>query len=325
MTTFHDIPWTEKYRPKTIDDIIINKNTKNKLKNIIEGREMPNMIFAGVPGVGKTSTLLYIANTLFGKYVKNGVLELNASDDRGIKSVQALTSFCKKKLNIKDEDLDKFSKQKIILFDEADNMTRKAQQLVNNLMELYNKTTRFAFTCNNSTDIIEAIQSRCIIFRYQRLSSAQVKKRLIEIAKIEKLDYDDEGIDAVVTTAQGDMRQGLNNLQLTHCGYGKITQDNVLKICSKPHPSIVKNILYACDKKDIKTALKGLVELKDIGFSNHDITFELINIIKTSTTLNLKEKTKIKFMNELSKAHFNISKGVDTFLQATGCIATLCM
>ena len=162
-------PWIEKYRPTNINNLVIDDITLNKFKKIINDLEMPNCIITGNSGIGKTSTLLCMAEQLYGPYKNEAVLEQSASDDRGIKAVQdSIIHFCKKKLVIKGK---KYAKHKLVLLDEADNMTPKAQQLINNLMEKYIHTTRFTFTCNNSSDIIEAIQSRCIIFRYKRLYS----------------------------------------------------------------------------------------------------------------------------------------------------------
>ena len=156
-----NIPWVEKYRPTNIENLVLETPIYNKIKKIIDDKNMPNIIITGLPGIGKTTTILCIAKILLGKYFEQGVLELNASDDRGIKAVQdSIIYFCKKKLEMEED----YAQHKIVLLDEADNMTTKAQQLVNNLMEKYHSTTRFAFTCNNSSDIIEAIQSRCIIF-----------------------------------------------------------------------------------------------------------------------------------------------------------------
>ena len=220
-------------------------------------------IITGVPGIGKTTTILCIAKNLLGKYYNQGVLELNASDDRGIKAVQeSIIYFCKKKLEIKDEDGRTYSRHKIVLLDEADNMTKKAQQLVNNLMSQYHNTTRFAFTCNNSSDIIEAIQSRCIIFRYRRLNNQQLHDKLKFICDKEMITYSEDGLDALVTIAQGDLRQAINNLQLTYNGYEKIVPSNVYKLCDKPHPEIIKDIFMACYKNDIVLALENLEKLR---------------------------------------------------------------
>ena len=184
-------PWIEKYRPTKVEDLVLDNGTLNKIRKIVLDKTMPNIIITGVPGIGKTTTILCIAKNLLGKYFKEGVLELNASDERGVKTVQeSIEYFCKKKLDIDDE----FSKHKIILLDEADNMTRKAQQAINNLMEQYHETTRFAFTCNNSSEIIEAIQSRCIIFRYCRLNHEQITNRLKTICALEKVEYTEDGL-----------------------------------------------------------------------------------------------------------------------------------
>ena len=319
------MPWIEKYRPKNINDLVVDNNTFNKINKFIEEKDMPNIIITGIPGIGKTTTILCIAKNLFGKYFNQGVLELNASDDRGIKAVQdSIIYFCKKKLDLESDNGFRYSKHKIVLLDEADNMTKKAQQLVNNLMEKYHNTTRFAFTCNNSSDIIEAIQSRCIIFRYKRLSNEQIFNRLKIVCEKEKINYTKDGLDAIVTTAQGDMRQGINNLQLTYNGYKDVLPDNVYKLCDKPHPLIIKNIFFACYKKNLVHALKFLDELRKNGFSSSDISISMIDTIKTTRLDEIDEETKIKFLAEISKTCLIISSGVDSALQLSGCIAKMC-
>ena len=320
-----NIPWIEKYRPVKIDDLVIDESTKNKIIKFNKEKEMPNIIITGVPGIGKTTTILCIAKCLFGKYFKEGVLELNASDDRGIKSVNDLiTNFCKKKLDIENTNDRTYSKHKIILLDEADNMTKKAQQLVNNLMEIYNDTTRFAFTCNNSSDIIEAIQSRCIIFRYKRLENDKLLERLENICKMEKVHYTSEGLDSIVLTSQGDMRKAINHLQLTCDGYGDVTPENVYKLCDRPHPFVIKDIFLACYNKDIKKAIEYLEKLRDKGYSSSDIALSMVNTLKSPNMIEIDEKIKVEYMKEISHASLIITKGLDTPLQLTGSIAKLC-
>jgi replication factor C subunit 2/4 len=316
-------PWIEKYRPHLVEDLVLDQGTLNKVKKIIHDRDMPNLIITGVPGIGKTTTILCIAKNLLGKYFDQGVLELNASDERGVKTVQeSIEYFCKKRL--KFEDHDQYAHHKIVLLDEADNMTKKAQQSINNLMESYHETTRFAFTCNNSSDIIEAIQSRCIIFRYGRLSNQQITQRLKQICQIENVPHSDEGIDAIVVTAQGDLRQAINNLQLTYNGYLNIIPANVYKLCDRPHPLIIQNIFIACYEKDIRLALKYLNELREKGYSSSDISISMINTLKNAKLDKINEETKIKYMEEISKTCLIISKGINTPLQLSGTIAALC-
>jgi len=317
-------PWIEKYRPMTIDELSINENTYNKISKIIDDKDMPNIIITGLPGIGKTTTILCIAKALMGRYYSQGVLELNASDDRGIKAVQeVIIYFCKKKLDNMIKD-DKYANHKIILLDEADNMTKKAQQLINNLMEKHHDTTRFALTCNNSSKIIEAIQSRCIIFRYKRLDRNNIVNRLQFICKEENVLYTNKGLDALVLTAQGDMRQAINNLQLTYNGYKKITSKNVYKLCDRPHPLIIKKMFIACNNKDIKNALLLLDKLRNDGYSSSDIALSMKNILKIDSLQELSNDTKIKYMIEIGKTAIKISRGVDSPLQLTGCVCKLC-
>ncbi len=314
-------PWIEKYRPIEIDELVLDDGTLNKIKKIIEDKNMPNIIITGSPGIGKTTTILCIAKKLLGKYYKQGVLELNASDDRGVKTVQeSIEYFCKKKLEIGDN----YAKHKIVLLDEADNMTKKAQQAINNLMQEYHHNTRFAFTCNNSSQIIEAIQSRCIIFRYSRLSVQQLRKRLEYICKVENIPYTEEGLNTIIVTSQGDLRQAINNLQLTFNGYINIIPENVYKLCDKPHPLVIQNIFEACHKKDFKTALTHLTGLYEKGYSSSDIAFTMIYTLKNISNTVIDEKTKILFLEEIGRTSLIISQGMNTHLQLTGSIAALC-
>lgn len=314
-------PWIEKYRPSNIDNLILSTSTLNKIKKIIKEKDMPNIIITGPPGIGKTTTVLCIAKNLLGKYFDQGVLELNASDERGIKVVhESIEYFCKKKLDTDNT----CSKHKIVLLDEADNITKKAQQLINNLLKDYNNTTRFAFTCNNSSDIIESIQSRCIIFRYRRLTAKEVHERLEYICKMEKINYTDEGINSIVIISQGDLRKAINNLQITYNGYTDIVPENVYKLCDEPHPVIIQNIFKECKNKKIREALKYIDALNKRGYSKSDIIGSMVNSLKIIDTSIVDEKTKIKFMEEIAKACLIIGKGISTDLQLTGCIAALC-
>jgi replication factor C subunit 2/4 len=320
----NSIPWIEKYRPKSIEDVVLEPNTYTKIKKIIEERDMPNIIITGMPGIGKTTTIQCIARSIFGKYVNELVLELNASDDRGIKAVQdTIITFCKKKIDINKDNKQKYAEHKIIILDEADNMTSKAQRLINNLMEKYHKTTRFAFTCNNSSDIIEAIQSRCIIFRYYRLNVEQVVSRLKTICTIESVPYEEEALGEIAIFSQGDLRHAINNLQLTFNGFSEITIDFIYQICDKPQPVIIKKIFKVCLDKNLMEALKILFELKEKGYSGSDITLSMMNTLRLAAYYDISEEDKIKLSNKVAKATNIISRGVDTNLQLTSCIASI--
>jgi len=202
---------------------------------------LPNIIITGPPGIGKTTSILCLANELLGDSFKDGTLELNASDERGINVVrEQIKMFAKKKLSLPP------GRHKVIILDEADNITGPAQQALRRIMEEYSLTTRFALACNYSTKIIEPIQSRCAILRFTKLSDAEILLRLKEIASSEEVQYNEEGLEAILFTANGDMRQAINNLQSTHSGFEFISADNVFKVCDQPHPAKIKMIMESC-------------------------------------------------------------------------------
>ena len=204
-----ELPFIEKYRPLHLSDIVGNADTISRLRVIAEEGNMPNLIIAGPPGTGKTTSVTCLARALLGSAFKDAVLELNASDDRGIDVVRnKIKMFAQKKVTLPP------GRHKVVILDEADAMTKGAQQALRRTMEIYSSTTRFALACNNSTKIIEPIQSRAAILRYTKLSNEEVARRLLQVIATEKLAYDDSGVEALLFTAEGDMRNALNNLQV---------------------------------------------------------------------------------------------------------------
>lgn len=187
------LPWVEKYRPQVLSDIVGNKETIDRLQQIAKDGNMPHMIISGMPGIGKTTSIHCLAHELLGRSYADGVLELNASDDRGIDVVRnQIKHFAQKKLHLPP------GKHKIVILDEADSMTAGAQQALRRTMELYSNSTRFAFACNQSNKIIEPLQSRCAILRYSKLSDEDVLKRLLQIIKLEDVKYTNDGLEAII-------------------------------------------------------------------------------------------------------------------------------
>ena len=321
--SLNKIPWIEKYRPKKPEELILNEMLLKKINKIIADKDMPNIIITGIPGIGKTTTIKCIVGQLYGRYIKDAVLELNASDDRGIRAVQdTITNFCKKKLELNEQGEKKYADHKIIILDEADNMTQKAQISINNLMEKYHSTTRFAFTCNSSADIIESIQSRCNIIRYMRLTKEQMMKRLKYICQKEKVPHEDEALETIAMISQGDVRSAINNLQLVYCCYKEIIKEYIYTICDKPQPVILNKIFDACLEKNYKKAIQVFLQLKGQGFMESDIILNMIYMIRNEKT-NLNEKQKILFLDKICYSAYIISKGFDSPLQLTSCIANL--
>ncbi|KAF2770728.1 P-loop containing nucleoside triphosphate hydrolase protein [Teratosphaeria nubilosa] len=313
----YELPWVEKYRPHLLDDIVGNTETIERLKIIAKDGNMPHVIISGMPGIGKTTSILCLARQLLGDSYKEAVLELNASDERGIDVVRnRIKGFAQKKVTLRP------GRQKVVILDEADSMTSGAQQALRRTMEIYSGTTRFAFACNQSNKIIEPLQSRCAILRYSRLTDGQVVKRLYQIAQAEGVEYTDDGIAALVFSAEGDMRQAINNLQSTWAGFGLVSGDNVFRVVDSPHPVKVQAMIKCCSERKIDEALDGLKELWNLGYSSHDIISTMFKVTKTLPALS--EHTKLEFIKDIGFTHMRILEGVQTYLQLAGCVAKLC-
>jgi len=326
----------EKYRPVYLDDIVGNTETIERLKIIAKDGNMPHVIISGMPGIGKTTSILCLARQLLGDAYKEAVLELNASDERGntrrdicrllllMISLETgidvvrnrIKGFAQKKVTLPQ------GRQKLVILDEADSMTSGAQQALRRTMEIYSSTTRFAFACNMSNKIIEPLQSRCAILRYARLTDAQVVKRLMQICDAEKVEHSEDGIAALVFSAEGDMRQAINNLQSTWAGFGFVSGDNVFRVVDSPHPIKVQAMIKACWEGKIDAALETLNELWNLGYSSNDIISTMFRVTKTIPTLS--EHSKLEFIKEIGFTHMRILEGVQTLLQLSGCVSKLC-
>lgn len=279
----------EKYRPILLKDIVGNEETVERLKIIAREGNLPHLIISGMPGIGKTTSILCLARALLGDAYKEAVLELNASDERGIDVVRSrIKGFAQKKVTLPP------GRHKIVILDEADSMTAGAQQALRRTMEIYSSTTRFAFACNQSNKIIEPLQSRCAILRYSRLTDAQVVKRLMEICAAEKVEYSDDGIAGLVFSAEGDMRQAINNLQSTVAGFGFVSGENVFKVVDSPHPIAVQAMVKSAHEGKVDQAIETLEELWDKGYSAVDIISTMFRVTKSIDTF--PEHVKLEYI-----------------------------
>ncbi|KAM0563970.1 hypothetical protein ACHAPJ_000178 [Fusarium lateritium] len=213
-------PWVEKYlsRPKTLSDVTAQDHTVDILQRTLQSSNLPHMLFYGPPGTGKTSTVLALAKELYGpEMIKSRVLELNASDERGISIVrEKVKNFARMQLtNPTPGYKDKYPCPpfKIIILDEADSMTQDAQSALRRTMETYSKITRFCLICNYVTRIIDPLASRCSKFRFKSLDQSNAKRRLEEIAAKEGVLLEDGAIDALIKCSEGDLRKAITFLQ----------------------------------------------------------------------------------------------------------------
>lgn len=310
--------WIDKYRPRKIDNIILPDTLHVKIKSLLNNNIIPNIIVSGPPGVGKTITMLAMAKEIYGsKYYNDAVMELNASDNRGLEIINnSVIYFCKKKL------LDDNGKQiqKLIIFDEADNITKKAQNILSNMMETYSSNTKFAFTCNDSTKIIESIQSRCLMIFFPHLKNDQIINHLEKICVNEKIPYEPNGIKLVGINSRGDIRQAINNLETIYYGFQKISQEGVMRLCHQPHPDNIIKLIQECANRNINNAIKLVNELKNNGYCSNDILLTMIGVIRD---VSINEEVRLQYIKIMSESYILVCDGVDSNLQLYGCLARL--
>ncbi|KAJ4417765.1 Subunit of heteropentameric Replication factor C (RF-C) [Neurospora sp. IMI 360204] len=211
-------PWVEKYRPKTLSDVTAQDHTVSVLQRTLQASNLPHMLFYGPPGTGKTSTILALAKELYGpELIKSRVLELNASDERGISIVrEKVKDFARMQLTNPSAAYKArypCPPFKLIILDEADSMTQDAQSALRRTMETYSKITRFCLICNYVTRIIDPLASRCSKFRFKSLDQGNAKKRLEEIAQLEGVGLEEGAVDALIKCSEGDLRKAITYLQ----------------------------------------------------------------------------------------------------------------
>nr|WCZ58474.1 replication factor C subunit 2 [Andalucia godoyi] len=309
-------PWIEKYRPQTLEDVVGNEEAVSRLRIIAREGNMPHLILSGPPGTGKTTSILCLARAMLGDSYKEAVLELNASDDRGINVIRnKVKSFAQKKVTLP------VGVHKVIILDEADSMTTEAQQALRRIMEIYAPTTRFALACNTSSKVIEPIQSRCAILRYSRLSDVEMLKRIMEVVELEKVQYTNDGLKSLLEVADGDLRGAMNVMQSCVAGLGVITSENIYRVADQPHPKTVVKMIECCKIGDLCGAYDLMHALLSKGYSAMDMVQTFFRVVKNSNDYN--EEMKLAFIREIAATHARVAEGVDSPLQMDAMLARL--
>ena len=223
--------WTEKYRPDTFDNVVGQQEIVKRLRSLVQAMNIPHLMLAGPAGTGKSTLALIIVKELFKHRWRDNYLELNASDERGIDVVrQKVKDFARTKA-IEEIPF------KVIFLDEADALTREAQQALRRTMENYSNTCRFILSCNYSSRIIDPIQSRCVVFRFKLLEKKDIAKVMNRIAITEKLTIEDNAIDTLYEAAEGDCRRAINLLQATASISPDVTVEMIRMIASQAKPA----------------------------------------------------------------------------------------
>ncbi|XP_059617806.1 replication factor C subunit 5 [Phlebotomus argentipes] len=267
-----NLPWVEKYRPSTLDELISHEEIISTITKFIDEGQLPHLLFYGPPGTGKTTTILACIRKLYNPGEFNSmVLQLNASDDRGINIVrgQILTFASNKTI---------FSGGvKLIILDEADAMTNDAQNALRRIIEKYTDNVRFCIICNYLSKIIPALQSRCTRFRFAPLHAKQILPRLDYVIREENVSATEDGKQALMTLSGGDMRKVLNVLQSTWMAFKSVTEENVYTCVGHPQKEDIKHITtWLLNEPDFADTVRNIQNLKTLkGLALQDIITEI--------------------------------------------------
>lgn len=309
-----NILWTEKYRPKKLDDISHQSEVINTFKMWIDNDRIPHMLFYGPPGSGKTSTILAICKQLYSPSVfKQRVLELNASDERGINIVRKkIKNFARYSAKPLQDDVYPNPSYKIIILDEADNMTADAQTALRRTMEDYSKVTRFCLICNYVSKIIEPIVSRCAVFRFKPIDKSILTDKLKLIADKEDIKLTSDGIEKISHISNGDLRKGITFMQSLSDFYKDetIDENKVDQISGFIPDDVIATLLT---QKDFDKLRNQLMEyLKDGYDAKQMLRKTMVYILNDNE---IEDKQKSKMLIKIGEAENKLLDGADEFLQ----------
>ena len=309
--------WTEKYRPKNLDEVIGQKHVTERLKAYVETKNMPHLLMTGPAGTGKTTCSLAMAREMFGDEWKGNFIELNASDERGIDVVRGKIKEFARTAPLGNAEF------KIIFMDEADALTSDAQAALRRTMEKYSKICRFILSCNYSSKIIDPIQSRCAVFRFKPLSKDDVKGFLTKIVTNENVKIDDDALDALVHVARGDMRRAVNSLQVAASMDKTIDVDTIYQTTGLANPEEVKNMIETALKGNFIAARDKLDEIMiEFGLSGQDI---IRQIHSSFFELSIDDREKVILMDKTGEIEFRIIEGSNERIQLEALLAYLVM
>ena len=313
MEEFETSIWTEKYRPKKFKEIVGQDDIIKRVENLTKSMNIPHLLLAGPAGTGKSTLALIIVRELYGGRWRENYLELNASDERGIDVVrQKVKEFARTKAigNVPF---------KVIFLDEADALTREAQQALRRIMENYTGTCRFVMSCNYSSKIIDPIQSRCVILRFKLLEKKDIEKRVKFIVENEKLQINENAIEALYEASEGDCRRVINLLQASASISPSITSDLINTLIATAKPGDIKIVLeYALSGDFLKAKEKLLDVMLRESISGTDV---IKGIQKEIWNLSVDPELKVKLTEKTGEIEFRMVEGSDEFIQLEALLA----
>ncbi len=309
--------WTEKYRPKNLDEVVGQKHVTERLKAYVETGNMPHLLFTGPAGTGKTTCSLAMAKEMFGDGWKGNFMELNASDERGIDVVRGKIKDFARTAPLGGAEF------KIIFMDEADALTSDAQAALRRTMEKFSKICRFILSCNYSSKIIDPIQSRCAVFRFKPLTSDDLRGFIDRIVETENIDIDGEAVEGLVRVARGDMRRAVNSLQVAASLNKKIDIDTIYQTTGMANPEEVKQMLEMALQGNFIAARDKLDDVMiTYGLSGQDIIRQIHSCF---FELGIDDNEKVRMMDKTGEIEFRIVEGSNERIQLEALLAYLVM
>lgn len=306
--------WVEKYRPQKLGDVIGQEEIVKRLQAYVATRNLPHLLFAGPPGTGKTTCAIALAKELYGEAWRDNFAELNASDERGINVVRGRIKDFARTASVNREVA-----FKIIFLDEADSLTNDAQAALRRTMEKYAGTCRFVLSCNYSSKIMDPIQSRCAVFRFRPYGKEDIKKLVRRVAKGESVEVTNEGLEALMYVAQGDMRRVVNTMQVASAGGKAVTPESVYTTTATARPEDVKEMLEIAIAGNFPKARDKLDELLlTYGLSGEDIVRQ---IHRSVFDLTMPDKIKVEMVERVGEADFRLVEGGNERIQIEALLA----
>ncbi|ESP88664.1 replication factor C small subunit [Candidatus Halobonum tyrrellensis] len=308
--------WIEKYRPQRLADVAGHEDTVSRLESYIERNDLPHLLFAGPAGVGKTTCAVAIAREIYGDDWRTNFLELNASDERGIDVVRdRIKNFARSSFGGYD--------YRVIFLDEADSLTDDAQSALRRTMEQFSDNTRFVLSCNYSSKIIDPIQSRCAVFRFSPLADEAVETQVREIAAAEGIEVTDDGVDALVYAADGDMRRAINSLQAAATTGETVDEDAVYTITATARPEEIRTMVDDALDGDFSKARATLdALLTETGMAGGDV---IDQIHRSVWEVGLSDREAVRLMERIGEADYRISEGANEQVQLEALLASLAL
>lgn len=304
--TVNQTLWVEKYRPETLDEIVGHEQSVERLQHYADDAEVPHMIFSGPPGTGKTASIVAFAREVYGDAWRKNLTEMNASDERGIDTIRHKVKDIARSSPAGDADY------QILLMDEFDQMTKDAQAALRRMMEEHSDVTRFFLSCNHPNKIIEAIQSRCSLFRFNRLGDDGLSSVVSRVVEQEDLDVSDAAFDTLVTASKGDARTAINTLQSASLN-GAVTEEQVENVVGVIDKELIEHIVDLAISGQTEEAMNDLDEkLLKAGASTDQMSQMFLRVIKQK---DIPAPGKMKIMSKLSDCDWRVRQGANPNVQ----------